>query len=37
MNNINDQHVHSIFNDFLQEEGLHEKATAVAIKRVIAW
>lgn len=27
----------SSFDDFLKEEGLHEEAQAVAIKRVIAW
>ena len=37
MNNFNDQHVGSSFDDFLQEEGLLEEATAVAIKRVLAW
>ena len=37
MNNFNDQHVGSSFDDFLQEEGLLEEATAVAIKRVRAW
>ena len=37
MNNFNDQHVGSSLDDFLQEEGLLEEATAVAIKRVLAW
>lgn len=37
MNNFNNQHVGSSFDDFLQEEGLLEEATAVAIKRVLAW
>jgi antitoxin HicB len=27
----------SSFNDFLKEEGLDQKASAVAIKRVLAW
>lgn len=30
-------HVGSDFDDFLAEDGLLEAATAVAIKRVIAW
>jgi DNA-binding Xre family transcriptional regulator len=30
-------HVGSSFDDFLQEEGLLEDVTAVAVKRVIAW
>jgi antitoxin HicB len=30
-------HIGSSFDDFLSEEGLLEEATAVAIKRVIAW
>ncbi len=37
MHNFNEQHVGSSFDDFLQEEGLLEEATAVAIKRVLAW
>src|SRR5690606_42140632 len=37
MDNFNNQHVGSSFDDFLQEEGLLEEATAVAIKRVLAW
>lgn len=37
MNNFNSRHVGSSFDDFLQEEGLLEEATAVAIKRVLAW
>lgn len=37
MNNFNNEHVGSSFDDFLQEEGLLEEATAVAIKRVLAW
>lgn len=31
------KHVGSNFDDFLREEGILEEATAVAIKRVIAW
>ena len=27
----------SDFDEFLQEEGLHEEITAAALKRVIAW
>jgi antitoxin HicB len=27
----------STLTDFLNEEGIHEQATAVAVKRVIAW
>jgi predicted XRE-type DNA-binding protein len=27
----------SSFSDFLKKEGLHEEASAVAIKRVLAW
>lgn len=30
-------HIGSSFDDFLEENGLLEEATAVAIKRVIAW
>jgi antitoxin HicB len=30
-------HIGSSFDDFLAEDGLLEEATAVAIKRVIAW
>lgn len=37
MNNFNNEHVGSNFDDFLQEEGLLEEATAIAIKRVLAW
>lgn len=36
MNKLN-RHVGSDFDDFLAEDGLLEEATAVAIKRVIAW
>ena len=31
------QHIGSNFDDFLAEEALLEEATAVAMKRVIAW
>ena len=31
------KHIGSNFDDFLQEESLLENATAVAVKRVIAW
>lgn len=34
MNNV---HIGSDFDTFLQEEGIHEAATAAALKRVIAW
>jgi antitoxin HicB len=27
----------SSFNDFMKDEGLHEEASAIAIKRVLAW
>jgi DNA-binding Xre family transcriptional regulator len=30
-------HIGSDFDDFLQEEGIHEDVTAAALKRVIAW
>lgn len=30
-------HVGSNFDDFLKEEGLFDEATAIAVKRVIAW
>ena len=30
-------HIGSSFDDFLQEEGLLEESSAVALKRVIAW
>jgi len=32
-----EEHIGSDFEDFLTEEGLLDEATAVAIKRVIAW
>ena len=31
------KHIGSSFDDFLQEEGMHEEVTAAAVKRVIAW
>ena len=31
------QHIGSSFDDFLKEEALLEEATAVAVKRLIAW
>lgn len=31
------QHIGSNFDDFLTEEAILEEATAVAVKRVIAW
>lgn len=31
------KHIGSNFDDFLQEEGMHEEVTAAAVKRVIAW
>jgi len=31
------KHIGSSFDDFLQEEALLEDATAIAVKRVIAW
>ena len=31
------QHIGSSLDDFLREEGIHEEATAIAIKRVIAF
>ena len=30
-------HIGSDFDEFLREEGIHEEATAAALKRVIAW
>ena len=30
-------HVGSAFEDFLDEEGIYEEVTAVAVKRVLAW
>lgn len=37
MSNINHQHIGSNFEDFLQEEGILEETTAIAIKRVLSW
>ncbi len=34
---MNKQHIGSSFDDFLAEEAMLEEATAVAVKRVIAW
>lgn len=34
---MTNKHIGSSFDDFLKEEGLHEEATAHAIKRVLAW
>jgi len=34
---MNTQHMGSGFDDFLTEENLLEDATAIALKRVIAW
>lgn len=31
------KHIGSSFDDFLAEDGLLEEATAIAVKRVIAW
>lgn len=30
-------HIGSDFDEFLQEEGIHEEVTATSLKRVIAW
>jgi antitoxin HicB len=30
-------HIGSDFDEFLEEEGIHEEVTAAALKRVIAW
>jgi hypothetical protein len=35
--NVGKKHIGSSFDDFLAEEAMLEEATAVAIKRVIAW
>jgi antitoxin HicB len=35
--NMKSKHIGSSFDDFLAEEALLEEATAVAVKRVIAW
>jgi predicted XRE-type DNA-binding protein len=34
---MSNPHIGSSFDDFLQEEAMLETATAVALKRVIAW
>jgi len=34
---MSNKHVGSRFDDFLEDEGMLEEATAVALKRVIAW
>lgn len=34
---MKEQHVGGRFDDFLEEESILENATAVAVKRVIAW
>lgn len=34
---VNERYVGSSFDNFLEEEGMLESSTAVAIKRVIAW
>jgi antitoxin HicB len=31
------KHIGSSFNDFLKEEGIYEKVTLHAVKRVLAW
>ena len=33
----NNPHEGSSFDDFLQEEGIYEECTAIAVKRVLAW
>jgi DNA-binding Xre family transcriptional regulator len=35
--NMGKKHIGSSFDDFLQEEAMLEDATAIALKRVIAW
>lgn len=37
MSKINPAHIGSSFDDFLSEEGQLEAASAVAVKRVVAW
>lgn len=37
MNKINPAHIGSSFDDFLSAEGQLEAASAVAVKRVVAW
>jgi antitoxin HicB len=34
---MTNKHIGSSFEDFLKEEGIHQEATAHAIKRVLAW
>ncbi len=34
---MNEEHVGSRFDDFMEEESMLENATAIAVKRVIAW
>lgn len=34
---MTNKHIGSSFDDFLKDEGIHEEATAHAIKRVLAW
>lgn len=34
---MNRKYIGSDFDEFLQEEGVHEEVTAAALKRVIAW
>jgi len=34
---MNKNHIGSSFDDFLEEEALLDEATAVTVKRVIAW
>lgn len=34
---MNKAHIGSRFDDFLNEEAMLEEATAIALKRVIAW
>lgn len=34
---MKNKHMGSSFEDFLEEEGIYEEATAHAIKRVLAW
>lgn len=34
---MNNPHIGSDFDEFLEEQGLREEVTAAAVKRVIAW
>lgn len=34
---VDNPHIGSAFDDFLEEEGIKEEVTAIAQKRVIAW